>query len=82
VIVGSVKRLMYVADEMEDEFQGDNPFLRRGFWAREFVHEFGDFIDDAGVRSAAGCRFPCGQSRMAVAGLVKVPPAPPAVWTW
>jgi hypothetical protein len=52
VIVGGMKRLMEVADEMEDEFQGDQPFFWIGAGVGKFGRKLLDLIDDAGLRRA------------------------------
>jgi hypothetical protein len=50
VIVGRMEGLMVVADQMQDEFQHDDPFLGIGAGVGEFGHELLDLIDHSGPR--------------------------------
>jgi hypothetical protein len=52
VIVGRMKGLMEVADQMQDEFQRGQPFLRVGLRIGEFGGELADLIDHASLRRA------------------------------
>ena len=72
MIVGGVKRLVYVADEMQQELQSDEPLVRSGFGVGKLGLELVDLIDDASIRRAARCERPGWQSRMVVAGLLEV----------
>ena len=48
-----MKRLMHVTHSMEQELQGDKPFLGVGCRVGEFDDELIDLIDNAGVRRTA-----------------------------
>jgi hypothetical protein len=50
VIVRRMKRLMEVAEQMQDGFQHDDPFLGIGAGVGEFGHELLDLIDHSGPR--------------------------------
>jgi hypothetical protein len=52
MIVGRMKRLMEVTDQMKDEFQGDQSFLGIGAGVRKLAGEFLDLIDHASLRRA------------------------------
>jgi hypothetical protein len=47
MIVGRMKGLMEVADQVQDELQRDNPFLEISSGIGEFCRELLDLIDDA-----------------------------------
>jgi len=52
VIVGGMKRLMEVADQMQDDFQCDESFFGIGAGVGEFGGELTDLIDHASLRRA------------------------------
>jgi hypothetical protein len=55
VIVSGMKGLMEVADQMEDEFQRDQPFFRISVGVGKLGHELLDLIDHASPRRAIRC---------------------------
>ncbi len=52
VIVGSMEGLVEVADQMQHEFQGDQPFFGIGAGVREFAGKLLDLVDHGGPRRA------------------------------
>jgi len=52
VIVGSMKGLMEIADQIQDEFQCDESFFGIGAGGGEFGGELADLIDHASLRRA------------------------------
>ncbi len=54
-LVGDVKRLMQIADEMQQELQGEEPLVCSGIQGGEFGSELIDLIDQTGLRRTAGC---------------------------
>lgn len=72
VIVGRMKRLVHVADEMHEELQGDQALSRTRCRIAKFCCEFLDFVDNASLRRPARCRHARGQRRMAEASPVEV----------
>ena len=48
MIVGSMEGLAEVANEMQHEFQRDQPFFRIGAGVGKFSGKLHDLIDDAG----------------------------------
>ena len=72
MIVGRMEGLMQVADQMEDEFQRDEPFFGISFRIGKFGCELLDLIDNASLCRAIRCDH-AGQQR---ASHLRFPSAP------
>ena len=72
VIVGSVKGLMHVADDMEKELQRDKSLLGSGRRAGKLGRELVDLVDNARVRGTSRCRYARGHLGVPETALVEV----------
>lgn len=64
IVVGSMQGLMQIADQMEEEFERDDPLLGVRRRTCKLGCEFVDFVQDAIVRWAVEGRGPAGQRRV------------------
>ena len=72
IVVGSMQGLMQIADQMEQEFERDDPLLGVSRRTCKLGCEFVDFIQDAIIRWTVESRSPAGQRRVIEACLIDI----------